>query len=46
MEALCCACYYHNDVEEDDKEIVCENCGVALMVYEDGSTEVMSEGEV
>ena len=41
MEAHCCACYYRNEVEEDDKEIVCENCGVALMVYVDASTEPM-----
>jgi hypothetical protein len=33
----------HNEVDEDDKEIVGENCGVALMVYENGSTEPISE---
>ena len=41
LQALCCVCNYFNDVEEDEREIVCENCLVALMVYEDGSTEPM-----
>jgi hypothetical protein len=43
MQALCFVCYYHNDVDEDDKEIVCENCRIDLMVYDDGSTEVVTE---
>ena len=41
MDAICCVCYYHNQVDDDERKTVCGNCGAALMVYEDGSTEVM-----
>ena len=41
MEALCCVCFYHNEVADDEQEAVCENCWTALMVYEDASTEGM-----
>ena len=44
MRALCCACYYNNDVEDEDREIVCENSGVELMEYEDGTTKLMKGG--
>ena len=39
MDALCYVCYYHNQVDDDERETVCENCWAALMVYEDGSME-------
>ena len=41
MEALCCVCFYLNDIDDDDQEMVCENCWAALMVYENGATEVL-----
>ena len=41
MDAICCVCNYHNEVDDDEHETVSENCGAALMVYEDGSTEPM-----
>ena len=41
MQALCCVCYYHNEVDNDDKGMVSATCWTALMVYEDGATEVM-----
>jgi hypothetical protein len=45
MDALCSVCFYHTDVEEDSTTI-CENCQIELMVYEDGTTEVVTAGEV
>jgi hypothetical protein len=42
MRVVCAFCFYHADVEEDDREAVCENCGIELLVYEDGSTEVVT----
>ena len=43
MLAICIVCYYHNEVYDDDRDLVCENGGIALMGYEDGSMELMRE---
>ena len=40
---VCAFCFYHTDVEEGEKSTVCENCGMELLVYEDGSTEVLTD---
>ena len=43
MEALCCVCFYFNDIDDDDREMVCVNCWVEVMVYVDGATEAVLE---
>ena len=40
MLAICLVCYYYNEVDDDDRDLVCENGGIALMVYEDRTTEL------
>jgi hypothetical protein len=46
MRVFCAFCLYHTEVEEDDRETVCENCQMELMVYEDGTTEVVTDGTI
>jgi hypothetical protein len=46
MRGVCGFCFYHTEVAEEDTSTVCENCGMELLVYEDGTMEVMTDGEV
>jgi hypothetical protein len=43
MRVVCAFCFYHTEVDEDDTSTVCENCQTELMVYEDGTNEVMTD---
>ena len=43
MRVVCAFCFYRTEVDEDDRETVCENCGVELLVYEDGTSQVMRD---
>ena len=43
MRVLCAFCFYHTEIEEDDRDMVCENCGIAMTVYEDENTGLMRE---
>ena len=46
MRVMCAFCHVFIDVDDDDRETVCENCGIELMVYKDGSTEVLTDGVI
>jgi hypothetical protein len=46
MRVLCAFCFYHTEVDEEDTSTVCENCQMELMVYEDGTTEVLTDGVI
>ena len=44
MRVDCAFCFYHTEVDEEDRSTVFENCGMELVVYEDGTTEMMTDG--
>jgi hypothetical protein len=43
MRVMCAFCFVHFDIGEDDRSTVCENCQVELLVYEDGTSEVLTD---
>ena len=44
MRVVCAFCFYHTEVDEEDTSTVCKNCGIELLVNEDGTTEVLTDG--